>query len=113
MLPDIIDLDAALRRLGANHELLGTLIQFFFEDAPDLLAKIRQGLAQNDAGAIRLASHRLSGLSSNFGAELAVAAARRVEELAETNDGNLLPPAVAALEHEISLVTAALKQHDV
>jgi HPt (histidine-containing phosphotransfer) domain-containing protein len=104
----IVDLDAALRRMGGNEELLGTLVQFFFEDSPELMRRIREGSARNDTEAVRLASHRLCGLSLNFGAETAVAAARRLEELAIANECGELGAAVAALEREIELVTQAL-----
>jgi len=106
--PRIVDLDSALRRLGGNEELLTTLVRFFFEDSPGLLTKVRGGVASHDAAAVRLASHTLIGLSSNFGAELAMAAARRLEELAIANDWGQINAAAAVLEHEISRVTEAL-----
>ncbi len=107
----IVDLDSALRRLGGNEALLGTLIRFFFEDSPGLLAKVREGIAANDAAVVRLASHTLSGLSSNFDADFAVAAARRLEELAIANVWSQIDTAAAALELEISRVTKALSRH--
>jgi len=106
--PRIVDLDSALQRMGGNEELLGTLVRFYFEDSPGLLARVREGAARHDAAAVRLASHTLIGLSSNFGAEFAAAAARRLEELAIAADWSQIATAAAALEHEISRVTEAL-----
>ncbi|HVC92344.1 MAG TPA: Hpt domain-containing protein [Pirellulales bacterium] len=108
--PRIVDLDTALQRMGGNEELLGTLVQFYFEDSPGLLARVREGVARRDAAAVRLASHTLIGLSSNFGAELAAAAARRLEEFAIAADWSQIATAAATLEHEISRVTEALKR---
>jgi two-component system sensor histidine kinase/response regulator len=108
MSSDIVDLAAALKRLGGNEELLCTLVQFFLEDSPGLLSQVREGAVRRDATVIGLASHKLAGLSSNFGAGRAVAAARRLEELANACNWPEIPVALKALEQEVSLVTQAL-----
>ena len=64
----VLDLDAALKRLGGDRNILIELAKMFAEDAPGLLDAIKQGIQQarySDAGR---AAHSLRGLAANFSA---------------------------------------------
>lgn len=108
---DVVDVAAARRRLGGDERLFRTIVRFFFEDSPGLLAQLREGVEKQDAAAVRLASHRLNGLFSNFGAQDALAAAGRMEELAVAREWASLTQALADLEQEIERVVEALSPH--
>ncbi len=69
----------ALRRLGDDRSLLVSMIDYFFEDSPDLLKQLPAAIeAENVREATRLA-HSLKGLCSNFEATQAVAVAASIE----------------------------------
>lgn len=64
----VLDVDASLRRLGGDRNILIELAKMFAEDSPGLVDAIEQGIEQarySDAGR---AAHSLRGLAANFGA---------------------------------------------
>jgi protein-histidine pros-kinase len=105
---EVVDIEAARSRLGGNERIFRTIVRFFFEDSPGLLAHVRGGVERQDAGAVGLASHRLKGLLSNFGAHGALVTAARLEELAGAHDWVAMAPALTELEQEIARVREAL-----
>ena len=104
----VLDLEAALRRLDGDHDLLRDVASFYAQDAEPLLREIEQALAVADAEEAGRAAHSLKGLASNFGPACA-AAAEAVEHAARERDlrraGELLP----ALTAEVERLTAALR----
>jgi HPt (histidine-containing phosphotransfer) domain-containing protein len=112
-MPPLIDYAGSLERMGGDERLFGEMAGFFLADAPKWLAEVRRGLDTGDAKLVHRSAHSLKGLASNFGAQQAVMAAARVEQLsAGTGD---LAPALAAmptLEQAISELAVALAPYD-
>ncbi len=108
MTASIIDLDAALERLGGDRELLNELMQFFLEDSPGLLDQVRQGIGNGQAEPTERAAHSLKGLAANFGAQEAVRASQAIEQLGRNGDLAQAAAAVPRLEREISALQQAL-----
>jgi HPt (histidine-containing phosphotransfer) domain-containing protein len=104
----VLDLEAALVRLGGDRELLRDLIGFFFEDSPPLLEQIERGLAAREPSVVERSAHSLKGLSSNFSAARAVQAALRLEKMGHA--GNLADGATALTElhREVAALHEAL-----
>jgi len=104
----MLDLDAALVRLGGDRELLRDLIGFFLEDSSPLLEQLQRALAARDASVVERSAHSLKGLAANFSAARAVQAALRLEKMGHS--GNLAggPEAEHDLQREISALTQAL-----
>jgi len=74
-----INLAPALARLENDRELLRDLARFYIEDVPALIQEIEEGIDHADFELITRSAHSLKGLSSNFDAHRAVAAALAIE----------------------------------
>jgi len=75
----VLDLDAALKRLGGDRNILIELTKMFAEDSPGLVAAVERGIQQasyRDAGR---AAHSLRGLAANFGASRLMFRLRELE----------------------------------
>ena len=64
----VLDLDAALKRLGGDRNILVELAKMFAEDSPGLLDAIEQGIQQGRCSEAGRAAHSLRGLAANFSA---------------------------------------------
>ena len=80
--PPTIDLDATLRRLEGDRQLLTDIVQLFLEDSPALLETIDANLQSGDAEQVERAAHSLKGLAANLDAKATMAAAWAVEQAA-------------------------------
>jgi signal transduction histidine kinase/DNA-binding response OmpR family regulator/HPt (histidine-containing phosphotransfer) domain-containing protein/methyl-accepting chemotaxis protein len=60
----------SLEKLTAgDKEFMTEIIDTFLDDAPDLLAKMREGVDHSNAAGLRIAAHSLKSNSADFGAE--------------------------------------------
>jgi len=75
----VFDYRESLARLGGDRELFDELLVIFLEDAPSLLVQASAALVSGDSRALERTSHTLKGLSANFSATAAMAAANDVE----------------------------------
>jgi CheY-like chemotaxis protein len=74
--------DRVLRdRFDGDLDLLREVAITFLESTPPLLTEIREAVAAGDPGAVSQLSHRLRGSLANFGADEAVEAAFRLEQM--------------------------------
>jgi len=77
----VLDLDAALKRLGGDRNILIELAKMFAEDSPALLDAIVQEIQQarySDAGR---SAHNLRGLAANFSAARLMFRLRELENV--------------------------------
>lgn len=110
LIDSVLNVPAALDRLGGDRQLFDDLATFFQEDSPGLLAELRDAIGNVDCLNSLRAAHSLKGLAANFGAERAVAALQAVESKSAANNTAELEGLFIAAETEIALVTAALIQ---
>lgn len=108
-----VDFRGALERMDGNRTLMVDMANFFLEDAPELLERIRTGLREANAEEVRRAAHSLKGLASNFGAELTVATARAIEKLAEAGQLSAAAAKAAELEQCVEDVMESLRSFQV
>jgi HPt (histidine-containing phosphotransfer) domain-containing protein len=106
-----LDHEAALARAGGDHELFREIAALFQQECPQVMGELQQALARNDCPAVGRAAHGLKGSAANFGAERAVDAALRIEQLARTgsieearSEYETLNQALMALMRELSQV---------
>jgi len=103
-----LDLEAALNRLGGDHELLDELVLFFLEDAPVLLDQVRDGIRQHNTLLVERGAHSLKGLAANFGADHAAQTAWIIEQLGQEGNLAAASEAIPALEAEVHALEQAL-----
>ncbi len=102
------DRAGALGHVGGNPAFLGELARLFLDEGPRLLAAIRDAVARRDGPGLALAAHTLKGSAGVFRAEAVYDAALRLEKIGRRADWGSEAEALAALESELSRLTAAL-----
>ena len=63
---DLPTFEALKESMGAD--FINELVQAYFEEAPQLLAKLQQALARQDCELFRQAAHSIKSTSNSFGA---------------------------------------------
>src|SRR6266851_3482371 len=110
MKPDrkICDLKAALKRMSGNASILQQLIEYYREDIPPLIDRLRAGIAANNPAEVQQAAHSIKGLVVNFDAESSTYAALQLEQMARSRDLTKAAEALDNLEKEIARLNASL-----
>ncbi len=98
-----------LDRFEGDAELLREVVGLFLNDCPARLSDVRDAVGQRDSATLARAAHSLKGSAANFAADLAVAAARRLEHMGRAGDWTEVDQALTALETEIENLTSALQ----
>jgi CheY-like chemotaxis protein len=80
------------------------------EDAPRLLANLRDGLATRDFAAVEHAAHGLKGLVGEFRAHAAYAAAKQLEDAGRGHESETIPGHAQELFEEFDRLSAALRK---
>jgi HPt (histidine-containing phosphotransfer) domain-containing protein len=108
--PTVLDLEAALIRVGGDIDLLREIAVLFADEGPRVVQELREALAQDNAAAIGRAAHGLKGSAANFGAAPAVEAASQIEQLARAGRTSEIAPLIQVLEHALRALLAELEQ---
>jgi HPt (histidine-containing phosphotransfer) domain-containing protein len=95
----VSDLDAALKSLEGDRELLRRIAQLFLTQAPQLLEEIREAVSARNAPALERAAHKLRGSVTNFEARNTYNASLRLENMGHAGDLSGGAEAYAELEH--------------
>lgn len=98
-----------LDRFEGDAELLREVVGLFLNDCPARLSHVRDAVNQRDSATLARAAHSLKGSVANFAADLAVAAAQRLEVMGRAGDWTEVDQALTALETEIENLTSALQ----
>ena len=102
------DPEALWARVDHDGALLRELVAMFAEEAPQLLARIEEGIKSELAGDVKKASHKLKGSLLQFSARSAVAAAQELEARAQNEPLAGVAPLLNRLRHEIELLQEGL-----
>lgn len=78
--------------------LLGKMIDILLTNAPQRLEAARAGEKQGDLKAVERAVHSLKSSAGNMGAMQMMELAGRIEELAEKEEAEAIPPLLDELE---------------
>jgi CheY-like chemotaxis protein/HPt (histidine-containing phosphotransfer) domain-containing protein len=111
--PDSAPFDSAalLESLGGNRALAAEMIRLCLqEDAPRLLANLRDGLATRDFAAVEHAAHGLKGLVGEFHAPVSYAAAKELEDAGRGHESESIPGYAQTLFDEFERLSAALRK---
>ena len=94
-------------------EFVGELIEAFTTDSPQLIAQLRQALADNNAEVFRRAAHSLKSNGASLGAMILSAHARGLEMLGKAGNLTGAGTGVDQLAAEYEQAALALKAwHD-
>jgi CheY-like chemotaxis protein len=104
----VFDLSEAMKSVDGDKALFGEIANFFLESAADDMSKIRQGIANSDAGAVEAAAHSLKGSVSNFGATRTFEAAYRLEQMGRDGKLQEAKRAKSELERELKALKSAI-----
>jgi len=108
----VFDAESALRRCLKRPEILGEIIQCFFNDVENVLPQVRAALERGDLAEVGHLGHRLKGTVVNLCADAARQAAFRVEQfMLRPGDRADAEEAVGALERECEVLKAAFAEH--
>jgi HPt (histidine-containing phosphotransfer) domain-containing protein len=106
----VLDLAAALERLGGDRKLFEDMTRFFREDAPGLVNRIRVGIEQNDGPTVVLAAHSLKGIAAACGGVRVASAASELEKAARDENFMALKMSLPKLELALANLEDALPQ---
>jgi len=82
-----VDLEAALRTVGGDKDILKEVLNVFLEeDTPRLLKSIKEAIQKQDMKAIKAEAHGMRGSSAAMGGKTVAAAAARLEAAALSGD---------------------------
>jgi signal transduction histidine kinase/CheY-like chemotaxis protein/HPt (histidine-containing phosphotransfer) domain-containing protein len=99
-----------LAMLGGDRDGLDSLIDTFLDDAPNLLAELRQDLAAGDAPGVRRVAHGLKSNGADFGAARLTELCRELEAVGRSGDLAPAPELLALVEIEYGRVRAELAE---
>jgi two-component system, sensor histidine kinase and response regulator len=103
-----LDKETLIDRFDGDRALLDEIATIFLADYPNRLAAVQAAVEQRDPAALREAAHSLKGSAGNFGAELAVGAALRLELMGHGGDLTGVEPAFAELKKTMTQLTGEL-----
>jgi PAS domain S-box-containing protein len=104
----VFDWEVALAHAGGDTELLGEIVELFLDDAPQLLAEIRESITGRDSQRLQFAAHRLKAAVGNFSAKPVLDAALKLELMGRDKDLTQAPHVCAELESELARLNHAL-----
>ena len=105
---DVIDRASLLDRVEGDQELLSEMVNLFVEDAPNLLAAMREALQKGDMPVLERSAHSLKGAASNLSAQPAAAAAFQLEKDAKQTNAEAAKASLLAVEKEMDRLLPAL-----
>jgi len=105
----VVDGERLIERLEGDRELLGEMILLLEAEAPDLVERARTALNEGDFMRLRRMAHGLRGAVSNFGSGPALAAAERLEAIADRKSKNEAEQALAETEVQLGRLLVELE----
>jgi CheY-like chemotaxis protein/HPt (histidine-containing phosphotransfer) domain-containing protein len=107
--PKTFDLSGAMETVLGNEDLFQEIAGMFIEICPDYIAKIKEGIAGNDAGILARGAHSLKGAVGNFGANEAYEAAYRLEKSGKEGKMAKAEEGLADLERALNELVSEMK----
>ena len=93
----------------SGDEFINELIDTFLEDAPNMIAEIKSGLATNNADIFRRAAHSMKSNAATFGASQLAALTKELEMLGKENKLHETGDKLKALDEAYASVRDELK----
>lgn len=106
--PHIWNPDVALKRMDNDRELLASLVDYFFEDAPVLLGELPLAISRTDSPEATRAAHSIKGLCANFEATDAISSAHQIEKACREGKFDLATRLLPTLHKHIDELRVSL-----
>ena len=107
----VLDLEGTMNRLAGDEELFIDLVSYFFEDAPQLLVKLKTAINGKDGTEIRSSAHALKGLIAGCGGVRATQAAQIIETAAGEGDLSNIDKQFELFAAEFDILTQMLSRY--
>ncbi len=107
---DGLDWSQALDFVARDRQALHAVAEALLGELPDLIAKIRRGIADRDHTALRLAAHTLKGSVGCIGATSVFDRAQELEQMGKQGNLDGAEETLAALEQEVGRLVPALQR---
>jgi two-component system sensor histidine kinase/response regulator len=104
----ILDKNAALERIEYDHELYDEICGIFREDAPMMIAKLKEACSGGDILLATRLAHSLKSAAANIGATDLSESARLAENAFRTDNLRNIIPLISEIDLNITLVLKAL-----
>ena len=108
--PRTFDFSGAMETVLGNEDLFREIAGMFIERCSDYVARIREGIAGNDAGALESAAHSLKGAVGNFDAEEAYELAYHLEKLGKEGKIENASEKLPGLERALDELTGEMRR---
>lgn len=105
------DPDEAVAEIPGGLDMARELAALFPDEYASVAGRMRRGLAEGDADAVRRGAHVLKSCAGIFSAHAAAAAASRLETIATGDNLSAAAAAMADFEIEFERFAAALRRH--
>jgi histidine phosphotransfer protein HptB len=105
---DLPTFEALKETMGAD--FINELVQAYFDETPQLLAKLQQALANQDCDAFRQAAHSIKSTSNSFGALEFGILAKELEMMGREGRLDGAPEKVDSLVYGYEAVQKALAE---
>jgi CheY-like chemotaxis protein len=105
-----IDRVSLLERVEGDQELLTEMIHLFQEDAPNLVAAMRDALEKGEMTVLERSAHSLKGALSNLSAKAAAAAALQLEKDANSKNAESAKKSFAQVKRALEQLLPALAE---
>jgi two-component system sensor histidine kinase/response regulator len=107
--PKTFDLSVAMKAVLGDEILFREIAEMFIKNCDDSIAKIKKGIAGNDACILKREAHSLKGAIGNFSAKEAYEVAYHLEKLGEQSEMATAKEKVSNLESVLNELTSEMK----
>lgn len=109
---EILDVEAALKRIGSNRELYLRFVSLFCEDMEPLSEEGANAFQQQDLLALGRFAHRVRGMSANLGANRVTFTALELEDACKSGGSKDSTVKYKQLMNQVELLYAELRRRD-
>lgn len=99
-----------IEEMDGDEELLKTVAKLCLENLPEHLRQVHEAVKNRDCKLLEYAAHTIKGSAKQFGATRAASIAYQLEQKGRNKDLSSTENLAATLEHEITLMSAALNK---
>src|SRR5436305_12462864 len=105
----LLDQEAALERVGGDHDLLIEIAQLFLSETPGQLNSLVLAVEAGDSPSVEKTAHMIKGSIATFGADPAVRTALALEQAGRKDELSRAPALVEELKALVQALSSELQ----